>query len=72
MSPELADRAREQLVQLDEAESLEELRLPPGNRLGALRGDRAGQDFIRINRQWRLCFLRRDGHAEEVEIVDYH
>ncbi|QXL85910.1 type II toxin-antitoxin system RelE/ParE family toxin [Comamonas sp. NLF-1-9] len=48
------------------------LRVPPGNRLEALRGDRKGQYSIRINSQWRLCFLWSDGHASQVEIVDYH
>lgn len=50
----------------------EELRLPPGNRLKRLAGDRAGQWSLRSNDQWRLCFTWRDGHAWEVEIVDYH
>ncbi len=57
---------------LHAAADLEDLRVPPGNRLEALRGDRAGQHSIRINDRWRLCFVWRDGHAEEVEIVDYH
>jgi toxin HigB-1 len=51
---------------------LENLRVPPGNRLEALRGDRKGQHTIRINRQWRICFIWRGGHAHQVEIVDYH
>lgn len=54
------------------AAALEDLRIPPGNRLEALSGDRAGQDSIRINDQWRICFVWRDGGAENVEIVDYH
>jgi hypothetical protein len=51
---------------------LEDLRNPPGNRLEALVGERAGQYSIRVNDQWRLCFVRREGEAYDVEIVDYH
>ncbi len=54
------------------ATSLEDLRVPPGNRLELLSGDRAGQHSIRINDQWRICFVWSDGAAETVEIVDYH
>lgn len=57
---------------LDNAGVLEDLRMPPGNRLEALKGDRAGQHSIRINDQFRICFRWRDGGAEDVEIVDYH
>ena len=57
---------------VDAAEQLEDLRVPPGNRLEKLKGDRAGQHSIRINDQWRICFRWRDGNAFEVEIVDYH
>ena len=53
-------------------ESLDDLRVPPGNRLEALKGDRAGQHSIRINDQWRICFVWADTGPEEVEIVDYH
>jgi toxin HigB-1 len=60
------------LLQLQNAPALTDLRAPPGNRLEALAGDRAGQHSIRINDQWRVCFIWRDGHAYEVEIVDYH
>lgn len=60
------------LVQLDAAERLEDLRIPPGNRLEALKGDRKGQHSIRVNDQWRVCFRWDDGDAYEVEIVDYH
>ena len=60
------------LVQLDMAERLDDLRSPPGNRLESLAGNRAGQWSIRINDQFRVCFVWRDGNAEEVEIVDYH
>jgi toxin HigB-1 len=64
--------ARRKLLYLHAATGLEELRVPPGNHLEALRGDRAGQHSIRINDQWRLCFVWRDGDAHDVEIVDYH
>jgi len=60
------------LVQLDSAVRLSDLRLPPSNRLEALRGDRAGQWSIRINDQWRVCFRFQNGDAFEVEITDYH
>ena len=52
--------------------SLNDLRSPPGNQLEALKGDRIGQHSIRVNRQWRICFVWRDGNAEDVGIVDYH
>jgi len=64
--------ARRKLEMLEAAHRLEDLRVPPGNRLEALRGDRDGQHSIRVNDQWRLCFIWRDGGAENVEIVDYH
>jgi toxin HigB-1 len=57
---------------LNAARRLEDLRVPPGNRLEALKGDRAGQWSIRINDQWRICFRWTQGGAEKVEIVDYH
>jgi toxin HigB-1 len=57
---------------LDDATSLDDLAALPGNRLEALRGDRYGQHSIRINDQYRLCFVWRDGNAHDVEIVDYH
>jgi proteic killer suppression protein len=57
---------------LDAAAELRDLVAPPGNRLEALRGDRKGQHSIRINDQWRICFIWRDGDAYEVEIADYH
>jgi proteic killer suppression protein len=60
------------LTQLHNARSLSDLRAPPGNRLEALGGDRRGQHSIRINDQWRLCFVWQDGDALDVEIVDYH
>jgi len=57
---------------IDAAESLEDLRVPPGNRLEKLAGDRAGRCSIRVNDRWRVCFIWRDGDAYEVEAVDYH
>lgn len=64
--------ALRKLDMLDAAACLDDLRIPPGNRLEALRGDRAGQYSIRINEQWRVCFLWRGDAAYDVEIVDYH
>ena len=64
--------ALRKLLLLDAAESLEDLRSPPGNRLEKLFGDRAGQHSIRINDQWRICFLWKVSDAFEVEITDYH
>ncbi len=64
--------AERKLTQLHNAASLEFLRSPPGNRLEKLSGDRAGQWSIRINSQWRICFIWRDGEVRDVEIVDYH
>ena len=60
------------LWMLDAATQIDDLIVPPGNRLEKLRGDREGQWSIRINDQWRVCFAWRDGNAYEVEIVDYH
>jgi proteic killer suppression protein len=57
---------------LDGAPSLNDLRVPPGNRLEALKGDRRGQHSIRVNDQWRICFVWRSAVPEDVEIVDYH
>ncbi len=54
------------------AKDVEDLRIPPGNRLEQLTGDRRGQHSIRVNAQWRICFVWRDGGAEDVELVDYH
>ena len=64
--------ALRKLVMLDSAASLEDMRVPPGNRLEALKGDRKGRHSIRVNDQWRVCFIWRDENAYEVEIVDYH
>jgi proteic killer suppression protein len=68
----IATVARRKLRMLDAASSLDDLRAPPANRLEALKDDRAGQHSIRINDQWRVCFVWRDGGAHDVEIVDYH
>ena len=64
--------ARRKLRQLDSATELRDLAAPPGNRLEVMHGDRKGQNSIRINDQWRLCFVWREGNPYEVEIVDYH
>ena len=64
--------ARRKLRMLNNAVSLDDLRVPPANRLEALKGDRKGQHSIRINDQWRVCFRWKDGDAFDVEIVDYH
>ncbi|MDR2677869.1 MAG: type II toxin-antitoxin system RelE/ParE family toxin [Zoogloeaceae bacterium] len=64
--------AERKLQMLHRAVLLEDLRAPPGNRLEQLSGNRSGQMSIRINDQWRLCFIWREGHAWDVEIVDYH
>ena len=64
-------RARAKLLAVDAARQVDDRRVPPGNRLETLRGDRQGQYSIRINDQWRLCFLWRDGAAWEVEMADY-
>lgn len=64
--------ARRKLTQLNRVKRLEELAVPPGNRLERLRGDRAGQHSIRINDQYRICFRWEEGHADDVEITDYH
>lgn len=64
--------ARRKLEQLNAAPRLDDLRIPPGNRLGALKGDRRGQHSICVNDRWRVCFVWKDGGAYDVEIVDYH
>jgi proteic killer suppression protein len=68
----IASVAQRKLRQLQIAGRLDDLRVPPGNRLEALKGDRAGQHSIRINDQWRVCFRWTEAGAEDVEIVDYH
>lgn len=70
--PSLARPALRKLVLLDAAESLADLRSPPGNRLEKLHGSRTGQYSIRINQQWRVCFRWHGGNAYDVEITDYH
>ncbi len=69
---EIQPRALDKLRMLHSAVSLEDLRVPPGNHLEPLRGDRSGQWSIRINDQWRICFRWEKGHAWDVEITDYH
>jgi proteic killer suppression protein len=69
---DIQDTALRKLRQIDAVSSLSELRIPPGNRLEALKGDRGGQHSIRINDQWRICFHWTEGGAEDVEITDYH
>lgn len=70
--PDIVGRALMGLHQLHFASRIEDLRTPSSNRLEALKGDRAGQWSIRVNRQWRLCFRFEGGNAFDVEIVDYH
>jgi proteic killer suppression protein len=72
MAQELAIVARRKLAMLDAAERLDDLRLPPGNRLKALRGDRSGQHSIRINAQWGIVFVWQSDRVDEVAIVHYH
>jgi len=69
---DIQDRALRKLRQLDAAQTLDDLRNPPGNRLERLKGRRAGEMSIRINDQWRLCFRWKDGEVSDVEITDYH
>jgi len=72
LPPNIQHHARRKLVILDAATELNALRVPPGNRLEALKGDRKGQHSIRINDQWRICFRWKSGDAYNVEIADYH
>ena len=69
---QIQGRARAKLLAVDAAKELDDLRVPPGNRLEALHGDRRGQHSIRVNDQWRICFEWREAAASNVEIVDYH
>ena len=71
-SPVVGRVARRKLTQLNRVRDLRELAVPPGNRLERLSGDRTGQHSIRINEQYRVCFRWENGHADEVEIADYH
>jgi proteic killer suppression protein len=72
LARDMQNRALVKLRQLDAARTLDDLALPPSNKIKALKGDRKGQMSIRINDQWRICFKWKDGEAHEVEIVDYH
>ena len=72
LPPNIQQVARRKLVYLNEAQELEDLKSPPGNRLEALKGKRKGQFSIRINQQWRICFTWENGSVQGVEIVDYH
>ncbi len=72
LPPEIANRAKRKLEYIDLANSLEDLRVPPGNRLHKLERDRKDQHSIAINDQWRICFRFMDGDAFDVEITDYH
>lgn len=69
---DIQNTALRKLRLLNNAKRLDDLRVPPGNRLEALRGNRSGQHSIRINDEWRICLVWKDSHAHEVEIVDYH
>ncbi len=72
LPPAIRQRAAMRLTQLHAATRIEDLRLPPSNRLEMLKGNRGGQWSIRVNDQWRLCFRYENGDAFEVEIADYH
>ena len=72
MPNQIQTRARAKLLTIDAAGQLDDLRVPPGNRLEALHGDRRGQHSIRVNDQWRICFEWREAAAWNVQIVDYH
>ena len=72
LPPDIQDTALRKLQLIEAAERIDDLRVPPGNRLEPLKGNRKGQWSIRINGQWRICFVWSDGHAEKVEICDYH
>ena len=72
LAQDMQRSAQRKLLQIHQAGRLQDLAVPPGNRLEALRGDRAGQHSVRINDQWRICFVWTNAGAERVEIVDYH
>ncbi len=72
LPPDIQPAALRKLMMLHRARTLQDLRVPPANRLEPLKGRRSGQWSIRINRQWRICFRWNDGDASNVEIVDYH
>ena len=65
-------KARMKLLQLNTAKTLDDLRIPPSNRLEKLSGDRKESYSIRVNNQWRICFVFEDGHCHNVELIDYH
>ena len=72
LPPDLLGRARRKLYAIDAARTVEDLRMPPGNRLHQLKGDRAGQYSLSVNDKWRICFSFSDGDAYDVELCDYH
>jgi len=72
LPPDIQATALRKLMMLNRSRTLNDLRVPPANRLEPLKGKRLGQWSIRINRQWRICFVWNDGDASDVEIVDYH
>lgn len=72
MHPELAKKALKGLRNIESSVVLDDLRIPPGNRLEALKGDKKGQHSIRVNDQWRICFRWDDGNAYDVKFCDYH
>ena len=72
LPPDMQDKALVKLRMLNQARRLDDLRVPPGNRLEALKGGRKGQHSIRINDQWRICFRWTEGGPRDVEISDYH
>jgi len=72
LPPDIQAAALRKLRLLNNARRLQDLRVPPANRLEALKGDRKGQHSIRINQQWRICFIWKQNNAHEVEIADYH
>lgn len=72
LPPDIQKRALDKLKLLNRAKAFDDLRNPPSNRLHALQRDRAGQHSISINKQWRICFVWKDGDAYGVEITDYH
>jgi proteic killer suppression protein len=69
---DMQSAALRKLRMLNQARKLDDMRVPPGNRLEALKGERAGQHSIRINDQWRICFVWKDGGAHHVQIIDHH
>jgi proteic killer suppression protein len=72
LPPDIQNKALVKLRLINQARQLDDLKVPPGNRLEALKGDRKGQFSIRINDQWRICFHWREGQPSDVEITDYH